>query len=140
MGHIETFINNCKLRLETAPRATHAEIYEFEKWRRSRMILDRKQFLRKIPNFERDRIMEAVEKIKKDFPQTEKIYLTGSFVRGDYINDFVPGYFWNLKQKVKGKAKISDLDFVTVPQVIKRTNDYDLLADENREKILLFER
>lgn len=136
LRHIEVYVDNIKLRLESKPNATREEIYQFEKWRRSRQVFK----LERLPNYEQEKIKQALEKCLTDNPQVTKVYLTGSFANGDYINEFTPGYYFDLKKKVTGKAKISDIDFVTVPTVVKNTPHYDLVTDQKKNKILLWEK
>ena len=136
LGHIETYIDNTKMKLENVPIVNFSLIYEYEKWRRARIKNDWK----KLPSIDKQKIEIALNKLLIKYPQVTKVWLTGSYANGDYINEFMPSYYLDLKKKVKGKSKISDVDFVTEPVIVQNGIDFDLLPNENRNKLLIWQQ
>lgn len=105
--------------------ASDADLKEYEQWKNSR----RANQLQDLPEIHIERIRHAISRILEDHPSVLKIWLTGSFVAGDWLDETTPSYYKELKQRVAYKDKISDYDFITYPMILSHTPDYHLIHE-----------
>lgn len=82
-------------------------------------------------------VKEKLNILLKNNPAVEKVYLAGSYLRGDWIDENTDNFYVELKAKVIGKKKISDVDFVTEPPV-DGTEDYDIITS-TAYKLLIYD-
>jgi hypothetical protein len=98
--------------------------------------------------FVQDLINNDIKIILKKYPETEKIYITGSYFRGDFINEKTPLRFKNAIntfRKNKKASEFSDRDYVIFPNHHEQMNvemikdDVNILS-ENKNKLLIWEK
>lgn len=70
-------------------------------------------------------------------PGVEQVYLIGSYANGDWCDKLTPAWFRKFRESI-GKSGLSDVDFVTVPQV-ESTEDYDIQPGSRQGKILIYD-
>lgn len=70
-------------------------------------------------------------------PDVEKVWLSGSYVKGDWVDENTPDEFKKIRNKLKNKSTLSDVDFITYP-IIQGNNYYDIISD-NKHKLLLYD-
>lgn len=81
-------------------------------------------------------VYKKLERLLEDHPLVEKVYLTGSYLRGDWIDEHSEEWEVHLKQRITGKTKLSDVDFFTIPSVVNTSKDYDIVGDSKNKKLI----
>ena len=104
---------------------------KYDKWKESRKI----EKLEDLPEYHVEAIKLTVFKILKNFPQITELYLTGSFVSGEWLDNTASLDERDLKMKVMMKCKNSDYDFISVPLILAQTKDYHLINAVQAPKI-----
>lgn len=84
------------------------------------------------------KVKAALNRLIENNPEVQKVYLTGSFLRGDWIDEETDDVFIAIKKTLRGKAKISDVDFITEP-IVPSTKHYDVLPNR-RNKLLIYDK
>lgn len=82
-----------------------------------------------------DRVEIALKHLLSNHPDIEKVYLTGSYANGDWIDEDTPQWFIDFRKQYK-KEGISDVDFYTEPKV-ESTEHYDIALHKSRGKSIL---
>jgi predicted nucleotidyltransferase len=86
-----------------------------------------------LPNYVKERIKACVDLILEKYPETQMIYLIGSYANGSYIDEQTSEDFKNLKS-IFQRPKISDFDFETSPiqiDVFKNSNNFTIHLGKN---------
>lgn len=101
--------------------------------------------INQFPKEVQEKILFSLKKVLYLYPDIEKIWLVGSFAKGDWVDESTYNdmpEFVELRNKVKGKEKLSDIDLLTEPMKIKRIEGspkIDLCAADTPHKILLYD-
>lgn len=82
-------------------------------------------------------IFETLNKLLELNPQVEKVWLTGSYLRGDWTDENTEEKYILFKNSITKKNKKSDIDFITLPKV-SSTEHYDIL-EETPNKLLIYD-
>lgn len=83
-----------------------------------------------------NKIVNAVNEILKEFPETTEVYLTGSYLYRNPIDEF--SSLEEQEQKIKDKGRLSDIDLVLVPNVFRVNKEVDLLYEWQEPKKLIW--
>lgn len=106
---------------------------KYDSWKESRKI----ERLEDLPGYHVDAIKLTALNILKTFPQITELYLTGSFVSGEWLDNTSSIEERELKSKVMMKSKNSDYDFISVPLILAHTKEYHLINAVQAPKIRL---
>lgn len=98
-----------------------------------------------IPEYIKATLDGHIIDIRKAYPDTTKIYLTGSYARGNYIDSRTTQEFRELKRTatLQNVIKISDFDYMIVPNLSKMSEalgDIHLIADNGTTKLLIWQK
>lgn len=85
------------------------------------------------------KVKKAIIEILKAHPDIQVIFLVGSYLAGDWIDENTEPLMKELKLKFKRYNRISDVDFITVPQV-PSTQYYDIIPDTSIPKLVLYDK
>lgn len=83
-----------------------------------------------------NKIVNTVNEILKEFPETTEVYLTGSYLYRNPIDEF--SSLEEQEQKIKDKGRLSDIDLVLVPNVFRVNEEVDLLYIWQEPKELIW--
>lgn len=83
-------------------------------------------------------VKEKLEILIKDHPEITRVWLTGSYAKGDWIDQCTPEWVVQFKKSMGWSKTKSDVDFIVEPEGVKTTSDYDIIAD-NKNKILIYD-
>lgn len=84
-----------------------------------------------------NKVKESLKILLENNPNVSKVWLSGSYVKGDWIDEDTETKYKEYKYKVTGKNKISDIDFITDPPV-ESTNHYDIIS-LNNHRLLIYD-
>lgn len=83
-------------------------------------------------------VKERLRLLLNNNPGITKVYLTGSYANGDWVDESTPQWFRDFRKSI-GKVKIiSDVDFYTEPQV-ESTEFYDITPHMRGNSILIYD-
>lgn len=84
-----------------------------------------------------DKVIESLNQLLLINKNVKKVWLSGSYVKGDWIDENTPLKYRDYKYKITGKDKISDIDFITEPEV-NPTEYYDIIP-LNNYRLLIYD-
>lgn len=79
----------------------------------------------KLSSVVKNKIISAVEYTLNLYPNIDIIYAAGSLAKGNYVDETYPEDMQ--KMKIEQKGRLSDIDFITIPNYIYRDSVVDLL-------------
>lgn len=75
----------------------------------------------------KDKVKERILFVLSKYPDIEIIYAAGSLAKGNYVDESFPEEMQ--KMKIEQKGRLSDIDFITIPNYIYRDDLVDLLPE-----------
>ena len=101
------------LNRKTERRYTDGEYNAYQDWKNGRKV----EKLQDFPFHVREKIRAVIEVLRLKFPQTETMRLVGSYAKGEYIDEYSTQAEIEMKEKVRGYCKFSDIDIEITPKV-----------------------
>lgn len=95
-------------------------------------LLKYKGYIKPFPKH--PKVLEALECVVSE--GAKKVWLTGSFLKGDWATEERPKEFMELRAKIKRKTGYSDVDFVVWPDINSGCAD---ILPEARQKVLIYD-
>jgi len=83
-------------------------------------------------------VKEALAQLVEDHPEVSKVYLTGSYANGHWVDGSTPQWFRDFRKSIGLDKEISDVDFYTEPQV-SGTEYYDIVPHKRGNSILIYD-
>lgn len=104
----------------------------------SRKILLVKEFINSRKGLIKPIVKEALAQLVKANPKVCKVYLTGSYANGHWVDNSTPQWFRDFRKSIGLTKEISDVDFYTEPQV-PGTEYYDIVPHKRGNSILIYD-
>lgn len=82
-------------------------------------------------------VFEKLNILINNNPNIKRVWLCGSYLRGDWVDENTEDKYIRFKKEILGKKRLSDVDFVTEPRV-SSTKDYDIIPD-SKHKVLIYD-
>lgn len=104
---------------------------------------DLKNFIFNRRNTIPDIVFSKLEILLSHYPDTNKVWLCGSYANGTYVDKNTPQEIIELRKRYKGKSGLSDIDFKIepYPEIIIQTDEYDLIPfNPKLFKILIYDQ
>lgn len=105
----------------------------YNAWKEQRKI----NTIEDLPERHIEKIKQIAFNIIIKFPYIKELYLTGSFVSGEWLDEYSTDSERLLKSKVMFKDKNSDYDFISNPIILAHTKEYHLINSVQSTKIKL---
>lgn len=84
-------------------------------------------------------VTEKLKKLLDKHPNTEKVYLLGSYANGDWVDEQTPEWFKDFRRSIGKRKHISDVDFYVEPWVPPIEGEYDVLDFPRGSQILIYD-
>lgn len=102
-------------------------------------MLDRaKEFINSRDGTKEHTVKEALKMLIHNNPFVSKVYLMGSYAKGDWLDKDTPEWFRKFRSTYKPDKEQSDVDFYTEPLVEPATG-YDIIQHKIRRNILIYD-
>lgn len=101
------------------------------------MLEEYKQWVCSRKNSITPHVKEILQQLLILNPNIKRVWLSGSYVKGDWIEEDTPNNFKKIRDQIKNKSNLSDVDFITEP-VVEGTIYYDIISD-NKHKLLIYD-
>jgi len=82
---------------------------------------------------------KAIIKVLEDIAKkVDRLVVCGSYASGAWIDNDTPDFFVDLKKRVKGKNKTSDLDLIVYPEIeLKYHIAIDLCSSSEKDQLII---
>lgn len=84
-------------------------------------------------------IVEDIENIIREHKNIKKIWITGSYVKGNHVLTNDDKAYLKLREYFKLNQRISDRDYITDPKIENKFGKIDLIPLSRNNRILIFD-